>query len=286
VNLGIAAATPRGLMVPNIKSARTLGLRELATALTVTAKEGKTGPADLADGTITITNVGVFGVDAGTPILNPGEAAILCFGSIHRRPWEYQGEITLRSITTLSLTFDHRLVDGEQGSKFLATLADREGSGPTLIEAVTYRMGPHTTSDDPSRYRPAAFDEEWKAKDPLDRLRALLESAGVIDDGYLAAVQQRADDTAAALRRGCLETVEPTPMSMFDTSTPNRTPSSTRNAASSRPTSTPWKEATDDRHGHRAHPSAGQGPQRRPATRPGGRPEGRAARVRAPPGSP
>ncbi|EKT81517.1 pyruvate dehydrogenase E1 component subunit alpha [Rhodococcus opacus M213] len=92
----------------------------------------------------------------------------------------------------------------------------REGSGPTLIEAVTYRMGPHTTSDDPSRYRPAALDEEWKRKDPLDRIRALLESAGAIDDDYLAAVQQRADDTAAALRSGCLETVEPEPMSLFD----------------------------------------------------------------------
>ncbi|MFC0446872.1 pyruvate dehydrogenase (acetyl-transferring) E1 component subunit alpha [Rhodococcus jostii] len=92
----------------------------------------------------------------------------------------------------------------------------REGSGPTLIEAITYRMGPHTTSDDPSRYRPAALDEEWKRKDPLDRIRALLESAGAIDENYLAAVQQRADDTAAALRRGCLETVEPEPMSLFD----------------------------------------------------------------------
>ena len=92
----------------------------------------------------------------------------------------------------------------------------REGSGPTLIEAVTYRMGPHTTSDDPSRYRPAALDEEWKRKDPLDRIRALLESAGAIDDDYLATVQRRADDTAAALRRGCLETVEPEPMSLFD----------------------------------------------------------------------
>ncbi|MBF6271674.1 dihydrolipoamide acetyltransferase family protein [Nocardia farcinica] len=136
VNLGIAAATPRGLMVPNIKNAHTLGLRDLATALsdlTATAKEGKTGPTDLADGTITITNVGVFGVDAGTPILNPGEAAILCFGSIRRRPWEYQGAIALRSITTLSLSFDHRLVDGEQGSKFLATLADLLSDPITLI---------------------------------------------------------------------------------------------------------------------------------------------------------
>jgi pyruvate dehydrogenase E2 component (dihydrolipoamide acetyltransferase) len=127
VNLGIAAATPRGLMVPNIKGANALGLKDLALALTdltTTAKEGKTGPADLADGTITITNVGVFGVDAGTPILNPGEAAILCFGSIRRRPWEFKGDIALRSVTTLSLSFDHRLVDGEQGSKFLAAIAD------------------------------------------------------------------------------------------------------------------------------------------------------------------
>lgn len=136
VNLGIAAATPRGLMVPNIKNAHTLGLRDLAVALsdlTATAKDGKTGPADLADGTITITNVGVFGVDAGTPILNPGEAAILCFGSIRRRPWEHDGEIALRSITTLSLSFDHRLVDGEQGSKFLATLGDLLSDPISLI---------------------------------------------------------------------------------------------------------------------------------------------------------
>ncbi|PYE18543.1 pyruvate dehydrogenase E2 component (dihydrolipoamide acetyltransferase) [Williamsia limnetica] len=127
VNLGIAAATPRGLMVPNIKNAHTFGLRDLAQALvtlTTTAKEGRTGPDDLSAGTITITNVGVFGVDSGTPILNPGEAAILCFGAIRRQPWEFEGEIALRSITTLSLSFDHRLVDGEQGSRFLATIAD------------------------------------------------------------------------------------------------------------------------------------------------------------------
>ena len=136
VNLGIAAATPRGLMVPNIKNAHTLGLRDLAIALsdlTTTAKEGKTGPADLADGTITITNVGVFGVDAGTPILNPGEAAILCFGAIRRQPWEYQGEIALRSVTTLSLSFDHRLVDGEQGSRFLAAIGQILSDPLTLI---------------------------------------------------------------------------------------------------------------------------------------------------------
>ncbi|MBV6759181.1 dihydrolipoamide acetyltransferase family protein [Rhodococcus opacus] len=136
VNLGIAAATPRGLMVPNIKNAHTLGLRDLAIAvsdLTTTAKDGKTGPADLADGTITITNVGVFGVDAGTPILNPGEAAILCFGAIRRQPWEYRGEIALRSVTTLSLSFDHRLVDGEQGSRFLAAVGQILADPMTLI---------------------------------------------------------------------------------------------------------------------------------------------------------
>ncbi|KQU30779.1 dihydrolipoamide acetyltransferase family protein [Rhodococcus sp. Leaf233] len=123
VNLGIAAATPRGLMVPNIKNAHELSLVDIARALadlTRIAKEGKSSPADLADGTITITNVGVFGVDAGTPILNPGEAAILCFGSIRRTPWEHNGDIALRSVTTLSLSFDHRLVDGQQGSEFLA----------------------------------------------------------------------------------------------------------------------------------------------------------------------
>lgn len=126
VNLGIAAATPRGLMVPNIKNAHKLGLKDLAHALnvlTATAKDGNTGQEDLADGTITITNVGVFGVDSGTPILNPGEAAILCFGAIRRQPWEFEGEIALRSMTTLSLSFDHRLVDGEQGSRFLSDIA-------------------------------------------------------------------------------------------------------------------------------------------------------------------
>ncbi|MCV7284354.1 2-oxo acid dehydrogenase subunit E2 [Mycolicibacterium wolinskyi] len=125
VNLGVAAATPRGLMVPNIKNADQMSLRELAAALndlTGTARAGKTTPADLAKGTITITNVGVFGVDTGTPILNPDEAAILCVGAIRKRPWEHLGAIALRSVATLSLSFDHRLVDGEQGSRFLAEI--------------------------------------------------------------------------------------------------------------------------------------------------------------------
>ncbi|MHA7280992.1 dihydrolipoamide acetyltransferase family protein [Arthrobacter sp. MDT2-2] len=123
VNLGIAAATPRGLLVPNIKAAQALTLVDLARAiatLTETARAGRTLPADLAGGTVSITNIGVFGIDAGTPILNPGEAAILAVGAVRSMPWEYQGTIALRSVLTLSLSFDHRLVDGEQGSRFLA----------------------------------------------------------------------------------------------------------------------------------------------------------------------
>ncbi|MCU1433429.1 MAG: branched-chain alpha-keto acid dehydrogenase subunit [Pseudarthrobacter sp.] len=123
VNLGIAAATPRGLTVPNIKDADTLSLLELSEALTdltETARAGKTAPAELTDGTISITNIGVFGIDAGTPILNPGEAAILAVGAVRKMPWEFQDEVALRQVMTLSLSFDHRLVDGEQGSRFLA----------------------------------------------------------------------------------------------------------------------------------------------------------------------
>ena len=131
VNLGVAAATPRGLMVPNIKDAQTLSLLELANAinhLVSVAKEGKTQPADTAQGTFTITNVGVFGVDAGTPLLNPGEAGILCLGAIARRPWVVgtgaEERIEPRWVTTLAVSFDHRVVDGEQGSTFLATVAN------------------------------------------------------------------------------------------------------------------------------------------------------------------
>jgi pyruvate dehydrogenase E2 component (dihydrolipoamide acetyltransferase) len=131
VNLGIAAATPRGLIVPNVKDADRMSMRELAEAigaLTATAREGRTQPAEMAAGTITITNVGVFGVDAGTPILNPGESAILAFGTVARRPWVVtgaDGEETIepRWVTTLALSFDHRLVDGELGSRYLADVA-------------------------------------------------------------------------------------------------------------------------------------------------------------------
>ena len=131
VNLGIAAATERGLIVPNIKDAHLLSLPGLARALadlTATARAGKATPADLTGGTITITNVGVFGVDAGTPILTPGEAAILAFGQVREMPWVHQGQVAVRQVTTLSLSFDHRIVDGDLGSAFLrdvgAMLAD------------------------------------------------------------------------------------------------------------------------------------------------------------------
>jgi pyruvate dehydrogenase E2 component (dihydrolipoamide acetyltransferase) len=125
INLGIAAATGRGLIVPNIKDADTLSLGELADALVdlvEAARAGATSPMNLSGGTITITNVGVFGVDAGTPILNPGEAAILAMGAVRRTPWEHNGDIALREVMTLSLSFDHRLIDGEQGSRFLVDI--------------------------------------------------------------------------------------------------------------------------------------------------------------------
>jgi pyruvate dehydrogenase E2 component (dihydrolipoamide acetyltransferase) len=122
VNLGFAAATERGLIVPNIKDAHALSLPALAAAfagLTATARDGRCSPADLTGGTITITNVGVFGVDAGTPILTPGEAAILAFGRIRDAPWARDGQVVVRKVTTLSLSFDHRIVDGELGSAVL-----------------------------------------------------------------------------------------------------------------------------------------------------------------------
>ncbi|MCX4787881.1 MULTISPECIES: dihydrolipoamide acetyltransferase family protein [unclassified Streptomyces] len=126
VNLGIAAATPRGLIVPNIKDAHDMTLPELAAALgelVSTAREGRTSPAAMAGGTVTITNVGVFGVDTGTPILNPGESAILAVGAIKLQPWVHKGKVKPRQVTTLALSFDHRLIDGELGSKFLADVA-------------------------------------------------------------------------------------------------------------------------------------------------------------------
>ncbi|MDQ1608105.1 MAG: hypothetical protein QOE16_837 [Microbacteriaceae bacterium] len=126
VNLGIAAATPRGLIVPNVKEAQSMSLLELAGALeqlTITARDGRTQPAEMAGGTITITNVGVFGMDTGTPILNPGEVAIVALGTIKQKPWVVDGEVRPRFVTTLGASFDHRVVDGDVASRFLADVA-------------------------------------------------------------------------------------------------------------------------------------------------------------------
>jgi 2-oxoisovalerate dehydrogenase E2 component (dihydrolipoyl transacylase) len=122
VNLGIAVASERGLLVPNVKGAESLSLAGLAAgldSLASTARAGKATPADLSGGTITITNVGVFGVDSGTPILTPGEAAILAFGQVRDAPWVVNGELAVRKVTTLSLSFDHRIIDGQLGSAVL-----------------------------------------------------------------------------------------------------------------------------------------------------------------------
>ncbi|WP_347348007.1 dihydrolipoamide acetyltransferase family protein [Nigerium sp.] len=130
VNLGIAAATARGLIVPNVKAANRLSLVQLAEELNKIVRAARAGsitPADCMNGTFTITNVGVFGIEGGTPILNPGEAAILCLGTITRRPWVVgQGKderLEVRSVCTLTLTIDHRVLDGEMASRFLADVA-------------------------------------------------------------------------------------------------------------------------------------------------------------------
>jgi pyruvate dehydrogenase E2 component (dihydrolipoamide acetyltransferase) len=136
VNLGIAVAGPRGLVVPNVKGAHDLAFRDLAIeleTLTEQARAARSTPAELSGGTITITNVGVFGVDAGIPLLNPGEAAILALGAVQRRPWEHNGEVALRDVVTLSLAFDHRLVDGEGASRFLRAVGDILADPTNLI---------------------------------------------------------------------------------------------------------------------------------------------------------
>lgn len=126
VNMGVAAATPRGLIVPNVKNAQDMSLRELAVALealTLTARDGKTSPEDMAGGTITITNLGSFGVDTGTPILNPGEVTIVALGTIKPKPWVVDGEVLPRMVTTVAASFDHRVVDGDVASRFVADVA-------------------------------------------------------------------------------------------------------------------------------------------------------------------
>ncbi|MBX3100830.1 MAG: 2-oxo acid dehydrogenase subunit E2 [Salinibacterium sp.] len=126
VNLGIAAATPRGLIVPNVKDAQELSLLDLAKSLeqlTITARDGRTQPSEMAGGTVTITNIGSYGMDTGTPIINPGEAAIVALGSIRQKPWVVDGQVLPRYVTTVGASFDHRIVDGDVASRFVADLA-------------------------------------------------------------------------------------------------------------------------------------------------------------------
>ncbi|MDJ0324982.1 dihydrolipoamide acetyltransferase family protein [Cryobacterium sp. PH31-AA6] len=137
VNLGIAAATPRGLIVPNVKEAQDMSLLELAGALerlTMTARDGKTTRADMTGGTITITNIGVFGMDTGTPILNSGEAGIVALGTIKQKPWVVDGEVRARFVTTIGASFDHRVVDGDVASRFLADVASIIEEPALLLE--------------------------------------------------------------------------------------------------------------------------------------------------------
>ncbi|WP_430646780.1 dihydrolipoamide acetyltransferase family protein [Agromyces sp. GXS1127] len=137
VNLGIAAATPRGLIVPNVKDAQDMSMVELATALeqlTLTAREGKTQPAEMQGGTITITNIGVFGMDTGTPILNPGEVGIVALGTIKQKPWVVDGEVRPRFVTTIGGSFDHRVVDGDVVSRFVADVASIIEEPALLLE--------------------------------------------------------------------------------------------------------------------------------------------------------
>lgn len=137
VNLGVAAATPRGLIVPNVKEAQAMSMVELAAALeqlTLTAREGRTQPAEMQGGTITITNIGVFGMDTGTPILNTGEVAIVALGTIKQKPWVVDGEVRPRYVTTIGGSFDHRVVDGDVASRFLADVASIIEEPALLLE--------------------------------------------------------------------------------------------------------------------------------------------------------
>ncbi|MEU4313343.1 dihydrolipoamide acetyltransferase family protein [Nocardia sp. NPDC024068] len=139
VNLGIAVATARGLLVPNIKDAQTLSLRELCREigwLAQTARDGRAGLTDLRGGTFTLSNVGVFGVDSGTPLVNPGEAAILCLGAVTPRPWVFRDEVVVRSVLTLTLSFDHRMIDGELAARFLAAVAGLLEDPLTLLARI------------------------------------------------------------------------------------------------------------------------------------------------------
>lgn len=126
INLGFAVDTDRGLVVPNIKRADTKSLIELATELTnlsAAARDGRIEPAAVTGGTFTVNNYGVFGNDDGDPIINHPEAGILGMGAIRERPWVVDGQIVVRRIARMRLSFDHRVCDGAEGGRFLTYVA-------------------------------------------------------------------------------------------------------------------------------------------------------------------
>jgi len=130
VGLGIAVAGSKGLVVPVIAESETLSAPQLAAAVTglvERARNGTTTPAEMVGGTISITNIGALGMDAGTPILVPGQAAILAVGRVTRKPWVVTRDgvesVEIRDIATLALSFDHRILDGEAGAKSLRAIA-------------------------------------------------------------------------------------------------------------------------------------------------------------------
>ena len=136
VNLGFAVDTPRGLLVPTIASAQRLSLRALsaaAKALSTKAVEGKSAPAELAGGTFTVTNLGAFGIETFTPVLNPPQVAILGVGAIALKAVEREAGVEHIPHVALSLTIDHQAVDGAPGARFLRTLAQRIGAFDLLI---------------------------------------------------------------------------------------------------------------------------------------------------------
>jgi 2-oxoisovalerate dehydrogenase E2 component (dihydrolipoyl transacylase) len=139
VNLGFAAQTDRGLVVPVVHDANRLTVRELSTAMaesTAAARAGGIAPADLAGGTFTVNNYGVFGVDGSVAIINYPEVAILGIGRIVSKPWVVDGQLAIRSLTQLSLVFDHRVCDGGVAGGFLRFVADCVEVPITVLDQV------------------------------------------------------------------------------------------------------------------------------------------------------
>jgi pyruvate dehydrogenase E2 component (dihydrolipoamide acetyltransferase) len=136
VNLGFAAQTDRGLVVPSVRNADRLSARQLDAEikrLTAVARDGKATPAELGSGTFTLNNYGVFGVDGSAAIINYPEVAILGVGRIIDKPWVMGGELAVRKVTELTLTFDHRVCDGGTAAGFLRYVADAIEAPTSLL---------------------------------------------------------------------------------------------------------------------------------------------------------